>query len=268
MRPEHVCRIDQRRTYERPHVCDACRHWQDQLLAAIPGLVHRLQHPEPAPDTPWTVTQYRLVKGVLRPVEAPGYDPIAAALPGGLIHSTGLTPRVTGSTDTATPVNLDHTDLTSRAHRLQASDAAREHPEDHIGQIPVANHLAIIAGDWWETGFSDHTPPAPTIAALTTWMRNRLDWACDNHPAIADQAEEIKELNTTLRAAAGDFPARPTLCDGVACKRCDNRTLFRKPPWVECDTCGLLYSDQEYEAWIRLLAAAARAAKVKPNTPK
>jgi hypothetical protein len=72
------------------------------------------------------------------------------------------------------------------------------------------------------------------------------------------QGVKLKALKTALRATLSDFPARPELCHGVACRQCDLRALYRGEKWITCGNCGLLYSDSEYHDWVKLLAADAR----------
>lgn len=143
---------------------------------------------------------------------------------------------------------------------------------DQIGLQPVKSVLALMVKDWWERGFHDQRPPRPTktkpaIRTLTTWLQDRLDWACDHHPDIADIADQLHSLLHTMRAALGELPAQPELCQGVACKSCDARTLFREPPWIVCHTCGTLLSTAEYDEWCKLLAAAAQRLNMTTDTP-
>lgn len=132
---------------------------------------------------------------------------------------------------------------------------------DQIGHVPAAARIAWIVDDWRTTGWPDGIQPVGTIPAMVRWLRDRLDWACNHHPGIAVHAEEIRDLHWTLRAALDELPPPPELCHGVACGNCDARSLFKKPPWIECESCGKLYSDDEYDELCRELHASVKGSR-------
>jgi hypothetical protein len=103
---------------------------------------------------------------------------------------------------------------------------------------------------------------APTVPALVRWLTVRCGWACDEHPAVDDFADEMRELLAELRRANEDGPVYAEPIKAVPCSGCDAVALFRpvKSSYrAECGMCGKLYTDDEYGRWTGLLAAQAQA---------
>jgi hypothetical protein len=220
MTEEHLCTICLKRQYMRERVCDACRTRLPHTIADIAHL--------------WT------------------------QLPAAMQPAHTDNQRVTGSREAPTPVNIDALDLSATARSGEASTAAREHPEDQIGQVPVAFILDQWARDWRDEMAFRQSLPQPTVPELAKWLIDRVDWAADRHPAIDEFATEISRLRAVLRGTLGLYDPPPEFCDGVVCRKCDRYALYREGDYVECDHCGLLYSEQEYHDWVGLLAGAAR----------
>lgn len=138
--------------------------------------------------------------------------------------------------------------------------------QDQTGVQPVAVIL-----DQWVRNWIDHRPqhhehvPQPEVGALIGWLGNRLQWACDHHPAIDDFATELDELRGQLRRALGLTEPRPELHDGVPCKSCDKMTLQTQPgdDYVECDTCGRLYTGAEFADWVKLTAHSPKTKAIQ-----
>lgn len=183
----------------------------------------------------------------------------AGAIPG---QPTG--PRVTAAGHAApVPVRLDIVDLLAGARRHTSATVALAYPEqddDQIGHLSAATVL-----DGWCRDVAEirrEHGPAPHPAAQCRYLADRLDWAFVEHPAVDELAAEIGHLWSVLRRAAGLTPPQPELCEGVPCKtiECDLKTLYRIPgtDWVECSSCGRLLTESEYQAWVRLLLAAAK----------
>lgn len=134
---------------------------------------------------------------------------------------------------------------------------------DQIGYPSVATVLGSWVRDWHETRAMGESVPVPTVPVLARWLRDRLDWACDRHPAVDDFVAQLRALRQALRVACRDFPPRPEHCQGVPCKRCDLLSLYRATDGsgrVECTTadCGAILTATEYEDWTRLLAEWAK----------
>jgi hypothetical protein len=177
---------------------------------------------------------------------------------------------------------LDDVDLTGPARVINLTrytpdpdrpDLTLPHqrPEDAAGHLSIATTLYGWVRDWRDTLWPDQHLPEPTVGELVAWLRvgadddhpgTRIDEACDRHPAIADMAQELHDLRLALRRRLGETNPQPEPIIGVACRRCDMRALVRKP-WdtyrAECGHCGLLYTESEWDRWVRLSAAAVRA---------
>lgn len=221
---EHTCSVCLTRTYERAHVCGHCRNALHHLLADIRDLWLRL--------------------------------------PEALQAARGNQPKVSGSRNPPAPINLDAVDLAGLARPGSRAPHARGVlglDDDQIGHLSTATDLEQIARDWREQLYANQLHlPAPDVPALIRWLDNRVEDACDRHPAMDEVDDELRSLKRALRATLSDYPPRPDLCHGVACKQCDMRALYRGETWITCGNCGLLYSEQEYHDWVKLLAAEAR----------
>jgi hypothetical protein len=254
------CLICADREPDRPAVCDPCRLWLPNELRDIAEEYAALAGEEPAET------------GRLLIEDDGGFDAPAAydvhPLPAGPIRATARDGHVTGSRDAPVPVLLDVVDLTAPA-RLPNPTRGRGHyprslwPEDQIGHQPVATRLDLWVRDWitYQQCPGDHLP-APTVPALVRWLTVRCGWACDEHPAVDDFADEMRELLAELRRANEDGPVYAEPIKAVPCSGCDAVALFRpvKSSYrAECGMCGKLYTDDEYGRWTGLLAAQAQA---------
>ena len=123
--------------------------------------------------------------------------------------------------------------------------------------------------DWWAqdwAGMLGHEPPGPTVSELCRWLGVRLPWACDQHPAIDEFAQDIRELAGQLRAYGGRDR-------GEAVGRCPrdrggercNTALYVDPyvDQIECTRCRMKWKRKAGE-WMHLraqqLAAGVEAA--------
>ena len=272
----HIYRPDaDPRTPVRPPVCEGDRYRLSREIADIRRLHNRLVNPDPVEvDNRRYDAQYQLwdatAKEWVEHNEQRRRDPLAAIGGVAAIPSRSNQPSVTGSRERATPVNLDTVDLANDARRPNATAAARQHPDDQIGHLSVATVLDSWVRDLRDTLWPGlHLPPA-TVPELVAWLLvgvsdtspgARIDDACDRHPAIDEMAIELHELRRTLRGALGESEPQPERIEGVACRGCDLRTLFRQPGdyyRAECGACGLLYTEAEYVEWVGELAADER----------
>lgn len=178
--------------------------------------------------------------------------------------------QVTGSREAPVPVQLDVVDLTAAARQPNPTRGPGYYPrslwpEDQVGHQPVATRLDQWVRDWISyTGCPGDHLPEPTVPALAAWLGVRVDWACDEHPAIQEFVAEMRGLVAAIRRALGDRPQYPELCDGVPCSRCDAvGALYRQPNSsyrAECGACGKLYTEDEWDRWTGLVAGQVKAA--------
>ncbi len=149
-------------------------------------------------------------------------------------------------------------------HKVWATDGWRQEGRieyrpagDQIGVIPVAQLLDQEMRAWADAGApGSRYRPAPTTPNLVDWLTKRLDWACDHYPGMDAFADTLSSTRGTLMGALGDFDPEPERCDGVACKRCDLRMLFRSIDGsneVECQNpdCLKIYTATEYAEWVK-----------------
>lgn len=120
---------------------------------------------------------------------------------------------------------------------------------DRVGTQPTAIWLDRTVQHWLSRGAPGKHLPDPSVPALVGWLRDRLDWATGSLPNLGEFATGLRRERSALRRATGDIDDRTTLCAGVVCAapRCQAATLLRKPDYVECDSCGRLYSDVEFD---------------------
>jgi hypothetical protein len=126
---------------------------------------------------------------------------------------------------------------------------------DQVGDPSVASVLDSWARDWQTYAWA--LLPSPTVSSLTQWLTERLEWACDSHPAVDDFAAELRELTSRVRSAAGLTRPRAELKLGVPCRECEKVTLYRWPgsDYVECGSCTVLMTPDEYLRWTQLISA-------------
>ncbi|MEH0841615.1 hypothetical protein V6U81_04355 [Micromonospora sp. CPCC 205711] len=107
----------------------------------------------------------------------------------------GSGPKVSGTKAKPIPVRLDVLDLLAPAR----VDGVVGDYRDQTGYASVATVLTSWAYDWRESLFADQRQPdSASVGGLVSWLRNRLDIACDQHSAIGDFATEISRLWSTL----------------------------------------------------------------------
>lgn len=125
---------------------------------------------------------------------------------------------------------------------------------DQVGHQSVLTLLDSWVRDWRDTRDMREHLPVPAGASLVSWLRTRLDWACDHHTAIDAFNQEMRDLRGALRKALGVSDTRPELLD-VPCRKCEWRSLAHLPgeDRVECGHCGDLSTLDEYKRWIGLL---------------
>ena len=159
--------------------------------------------------------------------------------------------KVSGTPEHRLPLNVDVLDLSMPPPLRHVHDELG----DQVGHPGVAAVLDSWARDW-QTHRWSHLPP-PTVASLTGWLLERLEWACDEHPAIAEFADELRALTAVVRSAAGMTRPPVERKVGVPCRGCEYMTLFRwsGSDYIECSSCSVLMTPDEYTRWVQLISA-------------
>jgi hypothetical protein len=259
------CVVCQRRDPlpELTPVCGPCRSRLAGQLRDIPQLVEELRG-EPMADL--TEGQERIEEKADHLVDLDGE--LAAVVRVERLHVLGVNagaiagqsnaPRVQGSREAPIPINVDRLDLLGPADPRTVHDLSG----DQIGYPSAATVL-----DGWCAMFAEErreSVPTPRPADQSRWLLDRLD-ELFKHPAVDELSKEIGDLWHVLRRACGLTMPQPELCEGVPCKSidCDLKTLYRVPgsDFVECASCGRLYTASDYADWVRLVAAAAKGRK-------
>lgn len=168
-----------------------------------------------------------------------------------VLRSAGGFGWVSGTHEAPVPIRVDAVDLTLPA-RGPVSDA----DHDQIGHLSVAAVLDSWMRDWREHRDVGEGLPDPQVPVLCRWLGDRLDDACDSHPAVDEFAAELADLRRALYGVLGLFDV-PDYKQGVPCRACDMLALVRRSgsDFIECEGCGLLLSPQEYADWTALQAA-------------
>lgn len=277
---EVLCVVCQKRTPDRPLVDDACRSRLRRLLDEIPELYAELTEDVDLVE----------VDGVLVLDDGTFDGPVAydvVRLGAARISGTATAGRVSGTPEAPVPVNLDLVDLTAparagsylphanaelhavaaivtRTRTLERHEYAAQWT-DQIGHLSVATTLDAWVRDWRGHRTKREGWPAATVGDMAGWLGDRLDDACDDHPAVDEFAADISDVHAALRGVLGLIGPWPELLRGVPCRRCDTAALSRMPPkeygvqqYIECGECGDLMTPEEYERWTQLLAASAR----------
>lgn len=148
------------------------------------------------------------------------------------------------------PLRLDVLNLLSPAAPGGVTGTA----EDQHGAQAVIGILESWERDWrshrdlpvvgaWAT-----LPQA--VTALCRWLDRHLDWACANHPAIADFYGELGRCHRALRIALGDRDIRPKigtcpviLDDGAPC---GGRLAMTGENTVQCQDCGTAWAQDRW----------------------
>jgi len=168
-----------------------------------------------------------------------------------LVKGSTAGARVSGSRTPPLPLAVTALDLTMPARVC----VVRDTDGDQVGHPGVASVLDSWARDWQT--YRPELLPSPNVSSLTGWLTDRLEWACDQHPAIDDFAAELRSLVGVVRAAAGLTRPKAEVKFGVPCRDCERVTLFRWPgsDYVECGSCPVLMTPEDYLRWTQLISA-------------
>jgi hypothetical protein len=217
--PTGSCACCHRRDPHEGYACNPCRSRLRSWLSELPDLYTRLL------DEP------------LAPSGSPGK--------GG---------PVTGSRDRPIPIRVDLFDLTHAGAQAWLAG------EDQVGHIPVWMTLETWARDW--STFRNMGEAADrTVPGLCRWMWERVDDMCDEHDAIDECFNDIRRLHGAMRAQIGLIDV-PDYKRGVPCRNqaCNALALVRPngSDFIECQECPSVLTPEEYDVWVRGLAAAAK----------
>lgn len=133
---------------------------------------------------------------------------------------------------------------------------------DQVGGPSVAAVMRGWVVEWWEDHrgplFGERLPNDRRVTASARWLQSRLQWACDELDSVGVFAGELHDVHLALRRALGLTDPKPEHCEGVPCKSCDVKQLYRLPggEWIECEGCGRLLSEKDYEDWVKLNSSA------------
>lgn len=120
------------------------------------------------------------------------------------------------------------------------------------GEDTPAGCLDFWVQDW--AGDRHETLPEPTVAILSSWLADRLDWACANHLAMDEFARDVHHVVGQLRV----FRPRPT---GESAGRCPRKPtdqrcgmqLYVDPheDTITCERCGAKWNRKD-GGWMHL----------------
>lgn len=159
--------------------------------------------------------------------------------------------KVSGSREAPIPVAVDVVDLTSPARTAALTITG----PDQLGYLSVATELDFWVLDWRLALWPNHSIPLPTVTVLSGWLRNRVDHACDHHPAIDEFATKVRQIHKTLRRMVGELRHVHRL--PAPCPTCELSTLVRADgaSYVECTSCRRLWTEEDYRRLSVVLAA-------------
>jgi len=175
-------------------------------------------------------------------------EPLAAA---GVMAKGG---PVTGSRERQLPIRVDVFDLT---HEGSGEELAGE---DQVGHLPVWHTLNVWMFEWAQRRDRGEHGTAG-VPEVCEWLRERVDDACDTDLSIAEFFTSIRRLRGALLGQLGQVDV-PDYKRGVPCKnpKCYALTLVHHAgsDRIECGSCDSLLTFEEFDAWVRLVAAAAK----------
>lgn len=183
---------------------------------------------------------------------------LAALTPSRIALEPGNGPKVSGSRERPSPLNLTALGVLQPPYRrgLRADGTIHGNVEDQIGIPQPVVVLDQWVRDWIDVRGMGESAPRPDLASVVGWLLNRLDWAMDEHPAIEEFALEIKTIVRALRGitrehdkgeSAGLCPARlrdDTRCNArltvdpyltaepISCRRCGSSWERRNGGWI------------------------------------
>ena len=234
--PQGDCLVCRRRDARHPRVCGPCRtRIDDQLLELV--------------------ERWALLPAALEPGRA------------------GDDQRITGSRERPLPggeaLNLL---APGNVHTRQTLPPDDPYGPDQHGPINPIDMLWSWARNWLADRHKGETGPRPDLTSVIYWLRTRLEWACDDHPAIDDFAREVRDAVTNLREALQ--LRRYVQRYREPCPRCDTRALYREvdaergaSKWVQCGNCNSLWQESEFARLSIILDVEAHRARDRSEAP-
>jgi len=128
----------------------------------------------------------------------PGEYRLLSAAPG---SGTGQA-RVSGTGEQPLGVRVPVLDLMSPAN----TGTVRDTYGDQEGTVSVASVLAYLVDDWIAYRGKNEALPVPSVTHMCGWLRDRLDWAVTDHPALLEFNHDLHRLVAALRSANGNLP--------------------------------------------------------------
>lgn len=127
-------------------------------------------------------------------------------------------------------------------------------PQDQLGTVPAWELLWWWMQDW--AGIRRESCPESPPGMLVEWLLERVEWACNEHPAVDEFAQDVRDLVRSLRAFSpkgqGEAAGRCPRKKGE--ERCD--TPLYVDPYVDtirCTRCGTEWKRREGQ-WMHLKA--------------
>lgn len=189
-------------------------------------------------------------------------DVISKLLPGAPTPSPSNQPRVSGSRERQLPTDVNRIDLLLPVVPGYVRDPYR----DQAGHLSVATVLNEWVAEWHDRWFYAERYPATDAVTLIDWILGiRLIRIADGDEAIADFAEELRQVRGTLRAALRESPPKRARMLGIPCPRCQivsqlSMDLEDPDRYRECDNCGIMLTNAEYLEYLRDLVEQHRGA--------
>ena len=151
-----------------------------------------------------------------------------------------------------------------RAVRDEFGQVALVRVGDQHGAVNPIEYLWSWSRDWLARRRAGEVGASPELAALARWLKDRLDWAGQSHPAVELFAEELWEMIRTVRSVLN--VTRFVQRYREPCPRCDEVALYREvdprrgaSAWVQCGSCGNLWRESEFSRLGLILEGEARA---------
>lgn len=161
---------------------------------------------------------------------------------------------VSGSRERQLPIRVDVFDLTHACGWPQDLDG------DQVGHLDVPTTLRLWASSWAQLRAMGEAGQ-PDVPGLCWWMRERVDEVADDHEEFPDAFHAVRKLRGALMAQLGQVDV-PDYKRGVPCKnpQCGALTLVHHngADRVECESCAALLTFEEFDGWVRQVAAAVK----------
>lgn len=164
-----------------------------------------------------------------------------------------------GGSEGGVPLRLAAVDLGLPLWGGASSATVHDPYGDQGGQVPVAARLDSWVQDWAITRDRGEGLPGVTVPEIVGWLLNRIEDACDEHPAVDEFAAEVRAIKAAICRTLSTEPMRAVRY-GASCPRCEAQTLRRTigADWIECEGCGRLWSDVDYAELVRETIPAGR----------